>query len=257
MVRTSRRQTLLRTTLPAVEHVEPSEETAIDFSSQPADEADQLTAETDRVQEAEQRIDADRLLPVLIQEMNLPQEAKDHLYQEIQRVRQHPHLSPPQTPPSRPLNPYAPSGWNQQPPTMPPRVNPHNPQTQQQQLGEALADLNALQQRIQTLLAPPQQPPPVTGHATIPQQRSIGEGRPQMLADLITQPPTPRPLKRYLSRSASRLRVHVFVNLSGPTPKPPTKIYPHTQPTPTTHTPTNTQHRSIPNGQQTSNNRPP
>ena len=160
MVRTSRRQTLLRTTLPAVEHVEPSEETAIDFSSQPADEADQLTAETDRVQEAEQRIDADRLLPVLIQEMNLPQEAKDHLYQEIQRVRQHPHLSPPRTPPSRPLNPYAPSGWNQQPPTMPPRVNPHNPQTQQQQLGEALADLNALQQRIQTLLAPPQQPPP-------------------------------------------------------------------------------------------------
>ena len=189
--------------------------------------------------------------------MYLPQEAKDHLYQEIQRVRQHPHLSPPQTPPSRPLNPYAPSGWNQQPSTVPPRVNPHNPQTQQQQLGKALADLNALQQRIQTLLAPPQQPPPVTGHATIPQQRSIGEGRPQMLADLITQPPTPRPLKRYLSRSASRLRVHVFVNLSGPTPKPPTKIYPHTQPTPTTHTPTNTQHRSIPNGQQTSNNRPP
>ena len=99
MVRTSRRQTLLRTTLPAVEHVEPPEETAIDFSSQPADEADQQTAETDRAQEAEQRIDADRLLPVLIQEMNLPQEAKDHLYQEIQRVRQHPHLSPPQTPP--------------------------------------------------------------------------------------------------------------------------------------------------------------
>ena len=90
MVRTSRRQTLLRTTLPAVEHVEPPEETAFDFSSQPADEADQLTAETDHVQEAEQRIDADRLLPVLIQEMNLPQEAKDHLYQEIQRVRQRP-----------------------------------------------------------------------------------------------------------------------------------------------------------------------
>ena len=257
MVRTSRRQTLLRTTLPAVEHVEPPEETAFDFSSQPADEADQLTAETDHVQEAEQRIDADRLLPVLIQEMNLPQEAKDHLYQEIQRVRQRPHPSPPQTPPPSPLNPYAPSGWNQQPSTVPPRVNPHNPQTQHQQLGKALADLNALQQRIQTLLAPPQQPPPVTRHATIPQQRSIGEGRPQMLADLITQPPTLRPLKRYLSRSVSRLRVHVFVNLSGPTPKPPTKIYPHTQPTPTTHTPTNTQHRSIPNGQQTSNNRPP
>ena len=145
MVRTSRRQTLLRTTLPAVEHVEPPEETAIDFSSQPADEADQQTAETDHVQEAEQRIDADRLLPVLIQEMNLPQEAKD----------------------------------------------------------------------------------------------------------------PPRPLKRYFSRSVSRLCVHVFVNLSGPTPKPPTKIYPHTQPTPTTHNPTNTQHRSIPNGQQTSNNRPP
>ena len=156
-----------------------------------------------------------------------------------------------------PLNPYAPSGWNQQPSNVPPWVNPRNLRTQQQQLGNALADLNALQQRIQTLLAPPQQPPPVTRHATIPQQRSIGEGRPQMLADLITQPPTLRPLKRYLSRSVSRLRVHVFVNLSGPTPKPPTKIYPHTQPTPTTHNPTNTQHRSIPNGQQTSNNRPP
>ena len=96
MVRTSRRQTLLRTTLPAVEHVEPSEETAFDFSSQPADEADQQTAEADRIQEAEQRIDADRLLPVLIQEMNLPQEAKDHLYQEIQRVRHCAHPSPPQ-----------------------------------------------------------------------------------------------------------------------------------------------------------------
>ena len=65
MVRTSRRQTLLRTTLPAVEHVEPSEETALDFSSQPADEADQQTAEADGDQEAEQRFDADRLLPVL------------------------------------------------------------------------------------------------------------------------------------------------------------------------------------------------
>ena len=160
------------------------------------------------------------------------------------------------TPPRPPLNPYAPSGWDKQPSTVPPRVNPHNPQTQQQQLGNALADLNALQQRIQTLLAPPQQPPPLTGHATIPQQ-PIGEGRPQMLADLITQPPTQRPLKRYFSRSVSRFCVHVFVNLSGPTPKPPTKIYPHTQPTPTTHNPTNTQHRSIPNGQQTSNNRRP
>ena len=206
MVKTSRRQTLLRTTLPAVEHVEPPEETAIDFSSQPADEADQQTAETDHVQEAEQRIDADRLLPVLIQEMNLPQEAKDHLYQEIQRVRQHPHLSPPKTPPPRNLNPYAPSGWNQ----MPPRVNPRNPQTQQQQLGEALADLNALQQRIQTLLAPPQQPPPATSFATRPQQRPIGAGRPQMLADLISQPTPLRPLKRYLVRSVSRLRIHVF-----------------------------------------------
>ena len=58
MVKTSRRQTLLRTTLPAVEHVEPSEEAAFDFSSQPADEADQQTAEADRDQEAEQRIDA-------------------------------------------------------------------------------------------------------------------------------------------------------------------------------------------------------
>ena len=160
MVRTSRRQTLLRTTLPAVEQAEPSEEATLDFSSQPADEADQQTAEADVDQEAEQRIDADRLLPVLIQEMNLPQEAKDHLYQEIQRVRQRVHPSPPQTPPPPPLNPYAPSGWDQQPSTVPPRVNPHNPQTQQQQLRNALADLNALQQRIQTLLAPPQQPPP-------------------------------------------------------------------------------------------------
>ena len=83
MVRTCRRQTLLRTT------------TAIDFSSPPAGEADRQTAETDRALEAEQRIDADRLLPVLIQEMNLPQEAKDHLYQEIQRVRQCPHPSAP------------------------------------------------------------------------------------------------------------------------------------------------------------------
>ena len=80
MVRTSRRQTLLRTT------------TAIDFSSPPAGEADRLTAEPDRALGAEQRIDADRLLPVLIQEMYLPQEAKDHLYQEILR----PHPSPPQ-----------------------------------------------------------------------------------------------------------------------------------------------------------------
>ena len=85
MVRTSRRQTLLRTTLPAVEQAEPSEEATLDFSSQPADEADLQTAESDVDQEAEQRIDADRLLPVLIQGMDLPQEAKDHLYQEIQR----------------------------------------------------------------------------------------------------------------------------------------------------------------------------
>ena len=99
MVRTSRRQTLLRTTLPAVEHVEPSEGAALDFSPQPADEADVQTAEAGVDQETEQRIDADRLLPVLIQEMNLPQEAKDHLYQEIQRVRQCAHPSPPQTPP--------------------------------------------------------------------------------------------------------------------------------------------------------------
>ena len=81
MVRSSRRQTLLRTTLPAVDHVEPSEEATLDFSPQPADEADQQTAVADAEQEAEQRIDADRLLPVLIQEMNLPQEAKDHLFQ--------------------------------------------------------------------------------------------------------------------------------------------------------------------------------
>ena len=43
MVRSSRRQTLLRTTLPAVEHVEPSEGAALDFSPHPADEADQQT----------------------------------------------------------------------------------------------------------------------------------------------------------------------------------------------------------------------
>ena len=53
MVRTSRRQTLLRTTLPAVEEAEPSEEAALDFSSQPADDADQQTAEADDDQEAE------------------------------------------------------------------------------------------------------------------------------------------------------------------------------------------------------------
>ena len=102
MVRTSRRQTLLRTTLPAVEQAEPSEEAELDFTSQPADEADQQTAEADVEQETEQRIDADRLLPVLIQEMNLPQEAKDHLYQEIQRVRQCVHPSPLQIPPPDP-----------------------------------------------------------------------------------------------------------------------------------------------------------
>ena len=178
MVRTSRRQTLLRTTLPPVEQAEPSGEATLDLSSQPADDADLQTAEADDDQEAEQHFDADRLLPVLIQKINLPQEAKDHLYQEIQRVRQLGHPSPAKTPPSRPsLNPYAPAGWDQQPSTVPPRVHPHNPQTQQQQLGNALADLNALQQRIQTLLAPPQQPPPLTRHATIPQQRSISEGR--------------------------------------------------------------------------------
>ena len=168
------------------------------------------TAEADVDQETEQRFDADRLLPVLIQEMNLPQEAKDHLYQEIQRVRQHAHPSPPKTPPRtppktpprRPLNPYAPPGWNQQPSTVPPPVNPCNPQTQQQQLGKALADLSALQQRIQTLLGPPQQPPPPTRPATLPQQLSNGVGRPQMLADLITQPPTLRPLKRTYSQTA-------------------------------------------------------
>ena len=71
MVRSSRRQTLLRTTLPAVEHVEPSEGAALDFSPQPADEADQQTAAADVEQKAEHPIDADRLLPVLIQEMNL------------------------------------------------------------------------------------------------------------------------------------------------------------------------------------------
>ena len=96
MVRTSRRSSLLRTTLPAVEQAEPSEEAAFDFSPQSADDADQQTAVANGDQEAEQRFDADRLLPVLIQEMNLPQEAKDHLYQEIQRVRQraHPPLPP-------------------------------------------------------------------------------------------------------------------------------------------------------------------
>ena len=99
MVRTSRRQALPRTTLPPVEQAVPSEEAALEVPSQPADEADHQAAETDVDQEAEQRFDADRLLPVLIQEMNLPQEAKDHLYQEIQRVRQRTRPSPPQTPP--------------------------------------------------------------------------------------------------------------------------------------------------------------
>ena len=76
MVRTSRRQTLLRTTLPAVEQAEPSEEAVLDFTSQPADEADQQTAEADAEQNKEQRIDANRLLQVLIQKLNLPQEAR-------------------------------------------------------------------------------------------------------------------------------------------------------------------------------------
>ena len=53
MVRTSRRQTLLRTTLPAVEQAEPLEEAELDFTSQPADEADQQTAEADVEQETE------------------------------------------------------------------------------------------------------------------------------------------------------------------------------------------------------------
>ena len=98
MVRTSRRQTLLRTTLPPVEQAEPLGEATFDLSSQPADDADvqtadadadRQTAEAENDQEAKQQFDADRLLPVLIQEMDLPQEAKDHLFQEIQRVRQH------------------------------------------------------------------------------------------------------------------------------------------------------------------------
>ena len=86
MVRTSRRQALPRTTLPPVEQAVPSEEAALEVPSQPADEADHQAAETDVDQETEQRFDADRLLPGLSQEMNLPQEAKDHLYQEIQRA---------------------------------------------------------------------------------------------------------------------------------------------------------------------------
>ena len=96
MVRTSRRQTLLRTTLPPVEQAEPLGEATIDLSSQLADDADvqtadadadRQTAEAENDQEAKQQFDADRLLPVLIREMDLPQEAKDHLFQEIQRVR--------------------------------------------------------------------------------------------------------------------------------------------------------------------------
>ena len=47
MVRISRRQTLLRSTLPAVEQAEPSEEAVLDFTSQPAEEADQPSAEAD------------------------------------------------------------------------------------------------------------------------------------------------------------------------------------------------------------------
>ena len=84
MVRTSRRPTLLRTTLPPVEQAEPSGEATLDLSSQPADEADLQTAEADDDQEAAQQFDADRLLPVLIREMDLPQEAKDHLFQETE-----------------------------------------------------------------------------------------------------------------------------------------------------------------------------
>ena len=76
MVRTSRRQTLLRTTLPVVDQAEPSEEAVLDFKSQPADEADQQIAEADAEQNKEQRIDANRLLQVLIQKLNLPQEAR-------------------------------------------------------------------------------------------------------------------------------------------------------------------------------------
>ena len=45
MVRSSRRQTLLRTTLPAVEHVEPSEGAALDFSRRPADRRGRRIAE--------------------------------------------------------------------------------------------------------------------------------------------------------------------------------------------------------------------
>ena len=80
----------------------PTEEAALNAPAQPADEADHQAAETDVDQEAKQRFDADRLLPVLIQEMNLPLEAKDHLYQEIQRVRQRAHPPPPPNPPLPP-----------------------------------------------------------------------------------------------------------------------------------------------------------
>ena len=72
MLRTSRRQTLPRTTLPPVEQVVPSEEAALDVPSQPANEADHQAAETDVDQEAAQRFDADRLLPLPIQVMNPP-----------------------------------------------------------------------------------------------------------------------------------------------------------------------------------------
>ena len=47
MVRTSRRQTLPRTTLPPVEQVVPTEEVALNAPAQPADEADHQAAETD------------------------------------------------------------------------------------------------------------------------------------------------------------------------------------------------------------------
>ena len=101
-------------------------------------------------------MDVDRLLRVMIQELNLPQEVKNHIiYREIERVPKCVHPSPPQTPADCSLNPYAPSSWNRQPPTVPPCVNPRGPQTHQQQLGDALAGLKALQQLIQTLLAPP------------------------------------------------------------------------------------------------------
>ena len=75
-----------------VEPAEPSEEAILDFTTQPADDANRQLAETDAEQNTKQRIDADRPLPVLIQGLR-----------EIERLRQCSRPLPPQTIPP-PIN---------------------------------------------------------------------------------------------------------------------------------------------------------